>query len=82
MPKKHILTLDGILRGRIIHIDTYAENVILIQKKSVVMIHQEKKLGCSTGNVGTCAVCGYNYTNANHCTIRYGECAGCHKKIL
>lgn len=40
-----------------------------------------KKLGCSTGNVGTCAVCGYNYTNANHCTIRYGECAGCHKKF-
>lgn len=39
------------------------------------------KLGCDTGNIGTCVVCGYTYKDANHKTIRYGKCAACRKKF-
>lgn len=40
-----------------------------------------RKLGCTTGNIGICAVCGHNYTNANHCVIRYGKCTSCNKRF-
>ena len=39
------------------------------------------KLGCDTGNIGTCVVCGYNYTTANHATIRTGTCSVCKKQF-